>query len=390
MRKHRLTAALSAAIATDVALAPCAFALPKLTDAASIEIQLTPAGTFGPADGRELPVDAWRIDTALASQVIDRFRARGNPLVLDYEHQTLLAETNGQPAPAAGWIVDLVWHEGRGLYAVVELTQRARDLIGAGEYRYVSPVLSFDIESGEILEIHMAAITNNPALQGMEPLALRAAATFRTSPPTETPMNKLLLAVCAALALGDATTEDQAIAALTAAKTKLDGYDGLLKAAGIPADAKPEAAIAACTVLLERWHEVDETTRVVEGNPDPAKFVDIAVVESLKGEIAALTGKVQGREVDEAVQAGLADGRLLPAQEKWARELGAKDLAALTAYLETATPIAALNGTQTQGKPPEKDKDGNLVLTSEELAVCSATGIAPKDFAAAKAAQLAA
>lgn len=48
-----------------------------------------------------MEVPAWRINQAIATRVIERFNARANPAVVDYEHQTLHKETNGQPAPAA-------------------------------------------------------------------------------------------------------------------------------------------------------------------------------------------------------------------------------------------------------------------------------------------------
>lgn len=53
------------------------------------------------------------------------------------------------------------------------------------------------------------------------------------------------------------------------------------------------------------------------GNPDPAKFVPVETVEQLRSEVAALRSRQQ-RQVEELVQAGLNDGRILPAQEGWA------------------------------------------------------------------------
>lgn len=364
-----------------VALAPCAYALPALDAQGNdqrIEIQLTPAGDFKPSDGRKLPVDHWHINAAVAARVIDRFHARTNPAVIDYEHQTLLSTENGQPAPAAGWIRDLVWHEGRGLFALVELTDRARTHIAAREYLYISPVMLYDAKTGDVQAIQMAAITNTPALDGMQPLELRAAATFGIHHhDEESPMNKLHLAICAALALAAAsTTEDQAIEALNA-HFKLDPLAGVRKALGTPDDAKPEAVTAACVALKTKAEAV--------ADPDPAKFVSVASFELVKTQLTALTTKMHSEEVETAVSVGLADGRLLPAQKDWATKLGMSDIAALTAYLATATPIAALKGTQTQGKKPDGET-GDPNLTVDELAVCTATGIDPKDFAAAKAA----
>lgn len=359
--------------AASVALAACAFELPASVEGNRIDIQLTPAGSFKPRDGRKMTVPAWHIDQAVATKVIERFNARRTPPVVDYEHQTLHKETNGQPAPAAAWMRALQWRD-TGLWATVELTSRAAELINAGEYAYVSPVFHFHPQTGEVLAIEMAALTNNPAIDGMQPLAQRAAATFgHFDFHEETPM-KLLNAVLMALSLPATTTEDDAVAALSALQPKLETLAVLNTQLGVQEGADPTTAIAACTALK---------TAANAAAPDPAKYVGVEVVEALRTDLAALTAKTANREVGELVDAGLADGRLLPAQKDWATSLGKKDLAALSGYLATATPIAALSGTQTGGAAPQGAKDANG-LTPAELAICSATGIDPKDFAAAK------
>lgn len=90
--------------------------------------------------------------------------------MVDYEHQTQLAAQNGQPAPAAGWITSLEWEEGRGLFAGVDWTDKARAHIRAGEYRYISPVFAFDRQSGAVLRLICAALTNHPALAALTTL----------------------------------------------------------------------------------------------------------------------------------------------------------------------------------------------------------------------------
>lgn len=381
-RASRLSASIAVAVCAathpaSIALAACAFELPKVGDGNTLAVQLTPAGDFKPWDGRELKVPAWHIDQALASAVIDRFAARANPRVLDYEHQTLHKEKNGQPAPAAGWITGLEWRDGQGLFGTVALTARAKAAIVAGEYRYISPVFTYDAVTGAVLDIQMAALTNLPAIDGMQPLELRAAATFGIHAEDE-PMKKLLAAICAALALNvETTTEDQAVAALNA-HFKVDPLADVRKALGVADDAKPESLVAACTALRTK---AESSTQA-----DPAKFVPVAQFESVKTELAALTAKVRGDEVSALVESGLKDGRLLPAQKDWATELGKKDVAALSAYLQTAQPIAALSSSQTRGRDPEKTAANPHGLTADELAVCSATGISTEEFAKAKAA----
>ncbi len=97
---------------------------------------------------------------------------RADDFVIDYEHQTIQASKNGQPAPAAGWFKRLEWREGQGLFAVdVRWTARAAAMIVAREYRYISPVFGFDPTTGEVQSLQSAAITNNPALDGLTDIA---------------------------------------------------------------------------------------------------------------------------------------------------------------------------------------------------------------------------
>lgn len=323
---------------------------------AAREIQLLPAGAFVARDGRPGPGKSWRIDAALAAHVIGAASARATPFVIDYEHQTLHAEANGEPAPAAGWFKTLEWREGQGLYATdVEWTARARAMIEAGEYRYLSPVFGY-APGGEVREILMAAITNNPALDGMEALALRAAARF--SPAEESHMNELLKKLLAAIGLPETADEAAALGAVAALKAdagKLAGVESQL------------AALKAQT-------------------PDPARYAPVEAMRELQGQVAELTTRLHDREVGDLVEAALADGRLLSAQEEWARKLGGQDLAALKGYLDTAQPVAALKGTQTGGRDPGQGRPaGAAHLTEPELAVCKAMGLTAEQYVAAKA-----
>ncbi len=375
-RTSTRTAPLSA-----VAVAACAFSalVSDAQDAGNgrVLMQITPAQDFLPSDGREMDVPAWRINEAIAGRVSAAYNP-AQPPVIDYEHQTLHKEANGQPAPAAGWIHGLRWLDGKGLYAEVELTQRARELVAAGEYRYFSPVFEYAKSTGDVVRVLMGALTNHPAIHGMDAINLMAAATARfganphPNPPetTVTLLEKLL----AAIGLPASTTADAAIAACSSIQSQAEAARAALRLDGT---ATAETVTAACTSLR---------TAAASATPDPAKYVPVAVVEELKTSVAALTAQVGERQVEDLIAPALKDGRLLPAQEAWARDLGKTNVAALTAYLKTAQPIAALAGTQTGGKPPagEPDKDAHG-LTKDELAVAAACGLTPEAYAKGKA-----
>jgi len=364
-----------------VAVAACTFAVQAAGAADGLlrRVQYFPAGEFRSGDIRPEDVPAWRIDATSAAKVIERFKARRQPLVVDYEHQTLNKEKNGQPAPAAGWPKSLEWVEGEGLFGTVEMTARAAAAIDGKEYLYFSPVFAYSKVDGTVLEVLMGAITNDPGIHGMQPHSLMAAATaaFLPSLQQEPSVNPLLKALLASLGLPETTSEDAAVAALNALgplqalQARAATAVAACTALSLPKDATAEAVTAACTGLR------------AAGTPDPAKYVPVSVVEELKTSVAALSAQSLARQVDDLVKPALADGRLLPAQEQWARELGASNVAALTSYLQTAQPIAALTGTQTGGKDPkgEQVKDANG-LTKDELAVAAACGLTPEQYKA--------
>lgn len=399
-KNRRSSAALAAASAIAVcsagaaqlAIAACSFALDGsgplglAMGGGRHLVQYTPAGKFLPADGRVMTVANWYIDAAVATDVIARYAARGQPTVIDYEHQTLNKEKNGQPAPAAGWLHGLRWIEGRGLFGEVEWTEEAKAQISGKKYRYFSPVFSYSQPDGHVLAIHMGAITNDPGLHGLEPLSLLAAATaaFLPAPQEQTTMNPLLAAVLATLGLPATTDEKAAVTALTAIGSIKD-----LQAKAAAGEAATQVATAACTALsLPADAKADTVTAALTAavaKPDPAKFVPVETVTAMQTELAALTSKQLNADIDAAVKPALEDGRLLPAQEPWARDLGKSNMAALTAYLDNAPKIAALSSTQTQGQPPAQTAKGDAQLSASELAVCTALGMSPEQYKAGAA-----
>ncbi|MDZ7655602.1 MAG: phage protease [Sulfurimicrobium sp.] len=309
--------------------------------AAGKAVRLLPAGQFRSADGSGRPDDvtAWHIDAGQAAQLIARANARSDSKVIDYEHQTIRAGSNGQPAPAAGWIGSMEWRDD-GLYITPDWTDKAAAMIVAREYRYISPVFTYD-KNGNVLDLLHAGLTNFAGLDGLTDLAALSA-HFKLE--QEQPM-KLLLA---ALGLAENTTEDKAIEAVAALKAQADGA---------------ETRIATLTAQAAQA-------------PDPAKYVPMATHSQTQNALAALTAEFEKKERDTLMEVALSDGRILAAQDAYWR---AQPVAALKAYLEVAHPVAALAGTQTGGKKP--DGEEGSTLDAAQIAVCSAMGTDPKAFA---------
>lgn len=314
-------------------------------------IQLFPAGTFAARDGRPgnlrgVNATSWRLTAQDAEAVIAHWQRTATPLVVDYEHQTQLAAQNGRPAPAAGWITSLEWEEGRGLFAGVDWTDKARAHIRAGEYRYISPVFAFDRQSGAVLRLICAALTNHPALDGMD----AASATF--TPYEEPPMKQILAAL------------------------------------GLPETADEAAALAALTTLRQ---ERDSAKAQAEAAPDPQKFVAMATFSAvqkeaaqLRDELTKLKNEAQAAALKDDIEAALKDGRLTAATKGWAESLAKTAPDALKAFLATQPPVQALTGTQTGGRTPAGDKPGTVSLTADELHICERLGLTHEEFIEAR------
>ena len=338
-----------------LSLAACSIAL---NNASSVNrIQLLPAGSFRASDGRPFDVASWFMDAAQAEIIIQRMQSTPVDLVIDYDHQTLQKELNGQPAPAAGWMRAPEWVEGQGLFVEVEWTAKASQHIDDKEFKYISPVFLYDPKTGYVVKVVHAALTNTPALHNLQQVALAAmSSSYQTLMNEEKPMNEALKLMLAMLGLPETTTEPEAIAALNSVQTQLG-------------DTKLPAALSERLVALNAQH-----------TPDPAKFVPVETMQQMQTQLVALTAQVQGfqTESNQAVIAGaLADGRLLPAQKDWAESLAKTNMAALNQFLGTAQPLAALTQQQTQGK----EQPGQLVaLSAEQKAVAEQLGMSHADY----------
>jgi phage I-like protein len=207
-----------------------------------------------------------------------------------------------------------------------------------------------------VLQLLGASLTNDPGLDGLTDLAALAAQYLIQRQPPETPMNETLKKLLAALGVAESADEAVALAAVQALKTNV-------------------AALSAQVA-----------------QPDPARYVPIAALSALQAEhvglqnkFAALSAQVHTAALEQVIADGLAAGKLTPALEPWARQLGGKDLAALSAYIAAAPAGIVPGATQTGGQSPT-GQAGVAALSAEEQKVCSMLGVLPADYLKTKAA----
>lgn len=327
--------------------------------------QLLPFGEFAARDGRPGPGKKWKVDDASGRAIAARMNAIAalTPIVIDYEHQTLRAAENGKAAPAAGWIPAVEWVDGQGLFSNVDWTAAAKAAIDGGEYRYISPVITYD-EAGNVTDVKLAALTNYPAIVGMDAVV---AALNAQLPHQEIGMD-LLQALIASLGLAAGTTQEAALSAVKALKTEIDSLRArpsvpaaLVAELGLSAGADEVAALTAVKTLKT------------------ADTGTLAVVTQLQGQVAALTAQLNEGQLTSLVDGAIAANKFAPAHRDWLLAQGKKDFAALKAMVDGAPVLPGLNG-QTTGKEGEQ----TAALTAEADKVRRLAGLTEEQWAKAK------
>lgn len=355
-------------------------------------LRILPAGEFRGVDGRPRECAAWVMTAAAAARIIETVNSRVTELCFDYEHQTLRAPENGKPAPASGWFSRLEWVEGDGLYATdIRWTDTAADMIRKKEYRYISPVFFYDQATGEVTALVNVALTNTPALDDLDEVTVvalsRLAALSTTSSQSEgntmdeEQISNLLANLRWMFNLPETATADdikaeieKVIAAMSDNQGVAAASQGLMPWVAQQVAAKDQV-IATCNTQI---------TALSATAYDPAKYVPIEAVNQLRAQLSQVQANVATQALDGLVQAALSDGRLVPAMEVWAKDLGRKDPAALKTYLEGVMPLAALSSLQTSQSDlnvTHKPQDASSALDATQLAICSSLGIDPSELA---------
>ncbi|MDD2815439.1 MAG: phage protease [Thiotrichaceae bacterium] len=323
-------------------------ALCRLNSDSAAAFQLFPAGRFRATDGRPKDCEGWIVDDPAA--LVAQAKAKMNGFVIDYEHQTLAAAQNGQAAPAAGWFegAALEWRDD-GMYVVsAKWTERATAYLKADEYRYISPVFRYDTKTGKVLELLSVALTNTPALDGMQAVVAAASQLIN---PQDTGMD-LLSTLIQELELPEGTAEDKVIEAVK--QLKQAAADAAAAAAKDKPVVKPDAP-AACKTS------------------DP-------IALSLATENIALKAQIEAGERDRLIAANTAK-LYSPAMIAWAKT---QDIASLKSFLAATPELAALTQSQTGGAtPPPANQAGEL--NEEEIAMCKSMNVSIDSYKAAKA-----
>lgn len=137
------------------------------------------------------------VTKATLSTMVENFKtvtpAAPTELPLDYNHGTNRPDTVEQ-GKAAGWIKDVELRAtDTELWAQIEFTAEAADLVRNKEYRFVSATFDFDYvhTQGENRKksigptLMAAALTNTPFVEGMQPVSLAAQSSVQLTEDDE-------------------------------------------------------------------------------------------------------------------------------------------------------------------------------------------------------------
>lgn len=284
-------------------------------------VQILPLGRHVSADGNEFVLDEQGM-----AEIVGAFNSRKNQMVIDYEHQTL----SGDIAPAAGWIKALYARGADGLWAEVEWTKRARQFLGGCEYRYLSPVFVKDMADMRVVGLLNAALTNQPAIDGMSPLGQEAvvkgplARDDKDSTKEERMLLKELMEI---VGLKEDGTKQEALAALKEMLGELRDLRGLMARVRDALGLKDDAPAP----------EVEGTLAALAQSA--------LMAEELKEKLIAAEAALSGSEARELVEHAMKQGKVSPAQKDWAMDYAMRDAEAFRVFAAKAPVSVPLGGT---------------------------------------------
>jgi phage I-like protein len=314
----------------------------------------------------------------------------GADIPIDYEHQTINADVNGQPAPAAGWIKALEARDD-GIWGRVEWTKKAASMIAAKEYRYISPVM-FTSNNGEVLRLQSAALVGLPNLE-LKSINKQGAQNM-----------DFLQQLASLLGLEEGATEEAVFSAIKALvenkgapvpnntepgaegdTDKAQANQGDPAVAALP-EAEAELLAAVETLVGTAEDAVDEAaankikTMLKANKTLPANAAGGPVNELLVKLVTRtdrLEKELNRTKAENLVGMAIKAGRLTPAVRDWAIDYATKDPVGL-ANLVKKMPVLVENN-RSDGGMMARSSQGSQ-LSYEEKSMCQQLGLKESDY----------
>jgi phage I-like protein len=255
------------------------------------------------------------LDDEGMNSIIANFERRGNKMVVDYEHQTLM----DVQAPASGWITRMINKGMDGLWAAVEWTEKAKKYIADKEYLYFSPVFWVRSKDRKVVVVKNIALTNDPKVNHLRPIIAKLAWSNEYESTTINKGGRIMWEkVKKLLGLADDAGENtvvEAVKSVIAKNTELE-----------TAAAKKPVEVVACKEVLDilKLDDAADKTMVIAAIGSLGKTDDVARELSLQ--VAKLTKEISGIKQNDLVALALKEGKTSPDElDKWGRDLALKN-----------------------------------------------------------------
>ena len=336
-------------------------------------VKLVPAGEFPSKDD-----EPYRLVDAEAVAAASNARRGDGAVVIDFEHQT----EGGEIAPAAGWISEFVARDG-AVWGRVKWTKRAKALLRALEYRYLSPVFLFDKVSRAVKVVLRAGLTNAPALD-MPALAKAAKKANEKGDAME------LADIAKALGLGEDASEQDVKDAIA----KRDAGSGVaaLKALGLGEDASEQdvkdaiakrdagSGVAALKALGLGEDASEQDVKDALAKLKAPNGAGDVVPKALFDAMAAREQARTDREAEESVDKAIKAGQLTPALRPWGIALAKNSPEAWAKFREDTPKNLLFTG----AKAPTTNADGAPVGLAKKVA--KSLGVTDAEYTASSTA----
>lgn len=215
--------------------------------------------------------------------MVANFRKRQADTLIDYDHATATPEVAaGGPVPAAGWLKEVedapdaagIW------WGLAEFTVRARQMIEAGELRYLSPAIlwgSRDKHTGEQQGARLVSVgvTNTPFLDAMPAIQLSEGWREQTTESGDMPEKEQSVSEQAK----QQQKQEPRVVRLT--DVPRDETTGLYDFARVPASSEVEDVVYASDVFMGR-HKQERAVALVDQAVKEGKILPANRGEYLK------------------------------------------------------------------------------------------------------------
>lgn len=348
-----LPSLIEQADAAGIALFATAVALPEDGSAPEWVTVFPKVGRVETRDGRAFDVSAATLMAA--------FRDDAIKIPVDVNHATDAAGMFGGAAPAVGWGVDLREHEG-GLQLKVDWLAEGKALLSARQYLYTSP--SFFQDKNRATRLKALALVTSPALARQPALA-------RAGGHSQEPSMK---SIAKALGLSEGADEAACLGALGArTETK-----PIAEALGLAATATAAECLTAIGAL-----------KVGQGEMVAQLQAQLTTTSS---RLAAVEKASREKEVNDLLEGGLKERKIVPAQREHLAKLCTTDdgLANVRAMLGATAAGLQPSGLDGSTPPAGTDAVDPVALAAKATKLQAERAAAGQPIGYAEAVQLAA